>query len=75
MDPMFQSFDSPWAQALFAVCGIGIIFAGVFFGVARAERDSARRSSEEPSPMRTANQRLLERQARELQRKASDTRP
>jgi F0F1-type ATP synthase membrane subunit b/b' len=70
--------SSDYAGALVAICGIGVIIAGAFAGVARSARDTIAdqiAAARQRRAMRTASSRVIERQVRELQRRASDTRP
>jgi hypothetical protein len=71
---------TPFGAALFAICGICIVVAGVLAGAAAGAQDTlakriAQRRAERPAPMRTANSGRIERQTRALQQRASSTQP
>lgn len=68
MSTILDALSTPIGSALFMLCALAAIVGGVFFGVARGERDRA-------DAMRTADREAIERQTRALRRKASDARP
>lgn len=67
-----QLLESPYALAVFAICAIGIIVAGVIAGATSSQDNHAikpvRRPRSRATAMRTANSSVIEAQTRKLQR-------
>lgn len=80
MSHILALLSTPTGAAVFAICAIAVIVAAVIGGAAAGARaDLAARIAEgrarRATAMRTANSSVINRQVRDLQRRAADTRP